>query len=312
VLDYWKLNRFKFSNTTLSIIWIFLWEATFTLAMSCAKLLSSDINGLVLLFMRCFFGFLWCLPFIIKEGKENLHTQRLLLHTLRVIFACATIFATYYTYRHIPMATAASIGFSSILMTTMLAMLILRENVSSKKWVLIIIGYVGVLIVAKPTAFSISTDIFIAVLSSLMGSCFVICTKLLSSTESTFKLVFYNNTASFFLATLIVFWAWETPSLKDLLLLIFMSLAAVFSQFCYVKALKLGKLSFLAPFGYTRLICASCVGFLLFDEVPHVHTYCGAALIIITTYILTSLELTNNNSNENKLLPQFLLKKFAR
>ncbi len=272
--------------------WSLLGSLCFTTAMSLAKLLDPSVKGAVLVFFRCLFGLIFFLPFLVREGISTLKTKRPLLHLLRVLFTCSAIACTYYGYRNLPLAMATSIGFTAPLMTTALAILVLKEMVSIKKWLLIIVGYCGVLVIVHPSDFTFNNAVYVLLLANLFASSSVICGKKLTTTESTISMMFYMNVISTLLTGAVVCFAWVTPSLHDLIILIFLGLMGVSAQFCYIRSLQNANPSFLAPFEYSRLIIAIPIGFVIFSELPTLWTLLGGGVIIAATLLVTRMELT--------------------
>ena len=275
------------SEKVLSIMMMLLWALSFTVAMSLAKVLSRNIHSLMIVFLRCSFGLVFFLPFAAKEGVKALRTRRPLLHGLRVVFVCGAMICTYYAYRNLPLATASAVGFASPLFITLLAFLILGDTISPQRWLAILAGYGGVLIILRPFSFHFNGAVYVALLANLLASCSIIVAKRLSSTESTVTIMFYTNIATFLLSAFAVSWVWETPLPRDILLLAGIGLAGTLSQFLYIEALKLGNPSFLAPFEYTRLLFAVAMGLLFFNEIPDSWVLMGAFLIILATLYLS-------------------------
>lgn len=271
--------------------WSLAGSVCFTTAMSCAKLLDPSVKGAVLVFFRCFFGLIFFLPFLFKEGFSNLKTKRPLLHILRVLFTCSAIACTYYGYRNLPLAMATSLGFTAPLMTTALAILVLKEVVTIKKWALIIAGYMGVLVIVHPADFAFNNAVYILLLANLFASSSVICGKKLTATESTISMMFYVNVISTLLSGSVAYFMWVTPSQHDLIVLIFLGLMGVTAQFCYIRSLQNANPSFLAPFEYSRLIIAIPIGFVIFSELPTMWMLVGAGIIIAATLLVTRMEL---------------------
>lgn len=271
--------------------WSLAGSLCFTTAMSLAKLLDPSVKGAVLVFFRCLFGLIFFLPFLIKEGVENLKTKRPFLHILRVMFTCSAIACTYYGYRNLPLAMATSIGFTAPLMTTALAILILKETVTIKKWLLIIVGYLGVLVIVHPSDFVINNAVYVLLLANLFASLSIICGKKLTATESTTCMMFYVNVMSTLLSGSAAYFMWVTPSVHDLIILIFLGLMGVIAQFCFIRSLQNANPSFLAPFEYSRLIMAIPIGFVLFNELPTLWTLVGAGVIITATLFVTRMDL---------------------
>lgn len=273
------------------MLWSLAGSVCFTTAMSCAKLLDPGVKGAVLVFFRCLFGLIFFLPFLLKEGVDNLKTKRPLLHLLRVLFTCSAIACTYYGYRNLPLAMATSLGFTAPLMTTALAILVLKEVVTLKKWLLIIVGYMGVLVIVHPAEFTFNNAVYVLLLANFFASGSIICGKKLTATESTISMMFYVNVISTSLSGSIAYFMWVTPSMHDLIILVFLGLLGVSAQFCYIRSLQNANPSFLAPFEYSRLIIAIPIGFVIFSELPTLWTLIGAGVIIAATLLVTHMEL---------------------
>lgn len=276
----------KFIGAAFMLLWAF----TFSTAMAFAKTLSPEVDSVTVLFMRYFFGLVFFSPFILQSGFKGFTTSRPTLHIIRVIALGIAVTCTYFAYRNLPLALATSIGMTGPLFTTILAMLLLKDKVPLSKWALILLGHVGVIIAVRPHEMAITIVVWVALLANLFAACSIICVKLLSRTESTFTIMLYANTATTFMAGLIVFSFWKTPGLHDILTLMAVGAFGVFSQFCSVTALRYANPSFLAPFEYTRLCFAIPVGFIFFEEIPNLWVILGSLIIIAATYGLTRVE----------------------
>jgi drug/metabolite transporter (DMT)-like permease len=272
-----------------------LWALSFSTAMSFAKALSPDVDSVIVLFMRYFFGLLFFSPFIMRVGIKGFSTKRLPLHLLRVIFVGVAMGCTYYAYRNLPLALATSIGMTGPLFTTLLSLLILKDSVSFSKWLLIIFGYLGVVVMVRPHEMPVSLGVWVELFANLFAALAIVCTKLLSRTESTVTIMLYTTTATTFFGGLVAISVWKTPALHDLIILMAVGAFGVFSQYAYVSALKYANPSYLSPFEYTRLCFAVPVGYFFFQELPTVWTFVGSFMIIAATYGLTRLELIYQN-----------------
>lgn len=268
-----------------------LWALSFSSAMAFAKTLSPEIDSIIILFMRYFFGLVVFSPFVFQAGFKGFTTSRPVLHLTRVLCVGIAMGCTYYAYRNLPLALATSIGMTAPLFTTVLSMLILKDSVSRSKWIFIIFGYLGVLVMVRPHELSISMGVWVELLANLFAALSIICVKLLSRTESTLTIMLYANTITTFIAGLLAYSVWQTPVTSDLLALFAIGTLGVFSQFCSVSALKFANPSYLAPFEYTRMCFAIPVGYLYFQEIPTLWTIAGSLMIIGATYGLTRLEM---------------------
>lgn len=282
--------RNKLNPKFIGAIFMLLWALTFSTAMAFAKNLSPEVDSVIVLFMRYFFGLIFFSPFIIKVGTKGFVTSRPLLHLMRVSALGIAVGCTYFAYRNLPLALATSIGMTGPLFTTVLAILLLKDQVSLTEWSLILLGYVGVIVTVRPHEMGISIGVWSALSANFFAALSMICVKILTRTESTFTLMLYANTATTFIAGLVAIMVWKTPEFSDLISLIAVGGFGVLSQFCNVTALRYANPSFLAPFEYTRICFAIPVGFIFFDEIPNFWVIVGSLIIIAATYGLTRVE----------------------
>lgn len=285
----------KSIQTLLSIIYMLLWGITFTFSMSLAKCISPDVPSAVIVFLRCFFGFLVFLPFaanaIKRSGMQVLKVQQPLLYLLRVMVVSAAMGCTYYAYRNLPIATASAIGFSSPLFTAALGILFLKNRITLKQGLAILVGYAGVLVILGPVSFVLHSAESIAILANLLASCSIILLKKLSRTENNISILFYTNAATVLLSGIGAVWLWHSPSWQDAALLLLIGISSTLSQFLYTLALRIAEPAFVAPFEYNRLVFALLSGYYFFGESPHASVFMGAVLIIISNLYLGFLEI---------------------
>lgn len=274
-----------------------LWALSFSSAMAFAKTLSPEIDNVIVIFMRYFFGLIFFSPFVIQAGFKGFITSRPFLHVIRVACLGLAMGCTYYAYRNLPLALATSIGMTAPLFTTILSMLLLKDSVSLRKWLFIIFGYLGVLVMVRPHELPVSLAVWVEFLANLFAALSIICVKILSRTERTVTIMLYANTITTFIAGILALSFWKTPENSDLMALMAIGGIGVFSQFCSVSALKFANPSYLAPFEYTRMCFAIPVGYLFFQELPTLWTIVGSVMIIGATYGLTRLEVSSSAPN---------------
>lgn len=286
-----------FSPKLIGAGFMLLWALSFSSAMAFAKTLSPEIDSIIILFMRYFFGLIFFSPFLVQAGVKGFVTSRPILHLTRVVCVGLAMGCTYYAYRNLPLALATSIGMTGPLFTTILSMFLLKDSVSLPKWAFIIFGYLGVLVMVRPHELPISVGVWVELLANLFAAFSIICVKLLSRTESTLTIMLYANTVTTFIVGILAISLWKTPDISDLMVLMVIGGLGVFSQFCSVTALKFANPSYLAPFEYTRMCFAVPVGYLFFQELPTLWTIAGSVMIIGATYGLTRLELSNRSQS---------------
>lgn len=141
-----------------------------------------------------------------RERHSLSRTTSMPLHIIRIILDVLAMLCTYYTYRNLPSAFATSIGVTGPIFTTALSGLILKEFIGYKKWVLVILGYIGVLIVIKPTSFILDIAIITALLANLLAAICIIIIKILSRKDLIITIMLFGNVgifAVFFLVSIV-------------------------------------------------------------------------------------------------------------
>jgi drug/metabolite transporter (DMT)-like permease len=273
-----------------SIFWMFAWALFFSGAMALVKCLACTPTITIVL-IRYVFSILLITPFLLRLKRTEIVTQQLPRHGLNAFLRVVAIFSTYYAYAKLPLAFAASIGFTGPMIAIILAMFILREKVGVRKWLAVIIGYGGVLVMMQPEQLDATMAIMVALLANLASSLAKIVTKEITRTDSTLQIMLYTNVISLVISAAAAGYLWVTPALADWPILMGIGLLGSLSQFSYLRALDKGQVSLVAPFEYTRLLFAVPLGILFFKEIPTVHAILGGALIIASSAYLTWQEI---------------------
>jgi drug/metabolite transporter (DMT)-like permease len=260
-----------------------------SLSMALAKHLSKDIPTSLVVFVRSCFGMLFFLPLLLRNMEQGFKTNKLWLHILRACFTVCSMLCTYYTYRHLPIAFATSLGMTGALFTTILSWAVLKDHIGLAKWLVILVGYCGVILVIRPTSFLLDFAIITALLANILASCSIISAKILSRTDSTITIMLYSNICIVIFSGILNSGGWQVLSSQDLILLAGTGLLGVITQFCSMSALRFCQPSFLAPFEYTRMFFGILIGFFIFQEIPHLYAIIGSVIIIGSTYFLTKV-----------------------
>jgi drug/metabolite transporter (DMT)-like permease len=277
-------------NRITAVFWMLSFAGSFNLAMSFMKLLESS-NTTTVVFIRFLFALAFTIPALVKSPVAFVKTGNLKLAIVSAVLRSGAILCTYYVYAHLPIAFAASIGFTGPFIAVILALLLLRERVTAHKWIAVILGYAGVLIMINPQDASVNIAIVVSLIANLLGALASVFIKKLSKTDSNLQIMFYTNSLSLLMFGVILIFMWQTPSLKDLPLIVLIGLSGTLSQYSFIRAIRAADISFVAPFEYIRLLFAVPIGLLLFHEYPTPMSIFGALIIVACSAFLTYKEL---------------------
>lgn len=286
-------------NRVTALFWILLWAGSFTFAMSFMKLLESS-NTPTVVFIRFLFALAVTVPALVKSPVAFVKTQNLKLQILGAILRSGAVLCTYYAYAHLPLAFAASIGFTGPFIAVILALFLLKERVTAHKWMVVIFGYIGVLIMINPQDTSMNIAIAASIIANILGGLAAIVTKKLSKTDSNLQIMFYANSGSVLLFGILLFFIWQTPSLRDVPLIMLIGLTGTLSQYSWIQAVRTADISFVAPFEYIRLLFAVPIGLLLFHEYPTPMSIVGALIIVACSAFLTYKEMQTQTKQQLK------------
>ncbi|MHA7877596.1 MAG: DMT family transporter [Bacteroidota bacterium] len=255
--------------------------------MAIAKKLPEEIPTSLVLFIRSLFVLLLSLPLLARSPKSALKSDQYLLHGLQIVLGVFATLCTYYTYRHLPVTLATSLGMTGALFTTLLSVIILKDSVDRIKWLCILAGYLGTLCIIQPGAISFEKGMITALLANLFAGFGTIISKILSRSVDKLAIIIYNTLGMTIIFGCLSYPHWYLLNQQVLLVLACMGALALSAHYCYLTALKKASPSFLAPFEYTRLIFAFVIGFVLFRELPNLYTILGSIIIVGATYIIT-------------------------
>lgn len=245
-----------------------------------AKYLSAELPVVEIVWLRYVVFVLMLLPACWRSGSAAFGTGRLTLQLLRGtgLLASGLLFVSSLPF--LPLADATTIGFASPLFITALSIPMLGEEVGIRRWVAIVIGLIGVVIVMRPGIGAFQPAAVLPVLSALAWAVAIIITRKMSGTESTLTTLLYSAGSALILTSAMVPFLWVTPSLAQLGLALLYGLFATTGQWLVVLAYHRAGASVLAPLAYSQLVWASALGFLVFGTAPDRWTLAGAAVII--------------------------------
>ncbi|MDV7338319.1 DMT family transporter [Terasakiella sp. A23] len=280
----------NFSPTTRAALWMVFFCATMACLSGMIRYLSDDIPALEMVFFRNFFGFLFMLPFISVGGLGILKTKRMNMYGLRALFGTAAMSCWFLGVTMLPLSEATALSFTVPLFTTLGAVLILGEVVRIHRWMALVVGFIGALIIIRPGFEEIEIGALVVLASSFFIACAVLCVKSLSRTEHPTAIVFYMGAFMTPLSLIgaVPVWVWPEP--EHYIWLVGMGVFASSGQIGLARAMKAADASVSMPYSFTNMIFASMIGYYFFAETLDVLTWVGACVIFASTLYITRRE----------------------
>ena len=211
------------------------------------------------------------------------------LHALRMVLTAAEIYCFYYAVSLLQLADVTTFYLAGPLMLTATSAIVLHEQVSRARWLATVAGFVGVVVALRPSAGAVSLPALIALLGAAMYSVVLLATRSLRRTPNT-VLVPLQLVSLLLAGAITLPFAWTTPTLTALGLMIVVGTIAIGGYVCVNRALALAPASVVAPFQYLSLVWAITGGYLAFQDIPDHATLAGAAIIVAAGLFTLLLE----------------------
>ena len=273
-----------------AFLWAFAAVLLFSLEAAFARAIGPALDlgqiGVIRSLAQLVFLWFWLGPALPKAFA----TARPSLHLTRGLLSATGLAAYFYVFAHLPMATATVLVFAGILVTTVAAPAMLKEEVGWRRWAAAIIGFGGVLIVLRPGAQPFEWALVAGFYLAANGAAINIATKGLTRTERTETIMAWIAVtmlaASLPLAVLVFAW----PSRGQLGLMLGIGIVGTLGQYASVTAYRQADLSAVAPVLYTRIVIATAIGWFVFGEAVDALTILGAAIVTTSALYITLRE----------------------
>jgi drug/metabolite transporter (DMT)-like permease len=225
---------------------------------------------------------------------NTLRTKRFGGHFLRACTGTLAMGTSFYSLTILPVAEHTALTNTTPLWATLLAIPLLGEKVGIHRSSAVVVGFIGILIVAMGQgAFqggfegAMRWGLIAAVMQGVFSAITTLLVRNLSATESSVTIVMWQSLLMTAIVACSLPFAWATPSLHDLLVMIAIGLLGGCAQIMLTEAWASAQVSALAPYSYSSLLFAVLFGWVAFGDVPALATFAGAALIVAASlYIL--------------------------
>lgn len=247
------------------------------------KAMSEDYSVVTILFFRSF-GLVPIAAYLVwrQGGLPGFRTKRLGLQVLRGLFIFLMFLGYYLALTHLPLATAVALVFSAPLMTTLLSVPILKERIGRHRIGAVLVGFLGVVIMARPGGGAFEWAALLCLGASFCYSLSLVLTRYLGTSESLVSLVFYPNLIFLLGSIFLLPTAWTPVPLPHVALLAGVGVCVIVPHLAITQAYRIAPPPVLAPLDYTTLVWALLWGWLLWKEWPSAVTFLGAIIVVVS------------------------------
>lgn len=262
------------------ILWVALSGVVFALLNVFTLIPAQHLNSIVMAFLRYLFGAMFLLPIVLRLGLyRSLRTNRLGLHVSRGAIHTVGMMLWFVALPLTTLAEITALGFTGPIFVTIGAALFLREDVRLRRWLAVIVGFIGAMIIIRPGFSALHLGVICVLVSTPIFSASNLISKALARTDSANTIVIWQNVVIVICAAPLAIWFWQTPAWTDLLWFLAAGLCGTVGHICQQRGYQLADITLLQPIGFLSLIWNTLLGYFLFFQTPDAWTFVGAAVI---------------------------------
>lgn len=254
------------------------------------RLVSQDLDNNSVVFFRNLVGMVFCVPLFFRYGLSVIQTDMLGWHLLRSVVGLAAMYCYFYSLAHFTLADAMLFVYSAPVIVPVLAHWILREPITTRIYLVVMVGLAGVVMVLKPEGEHFAWMAPIGLSCTVLTAFAFVFVRKLSVREPPMRVVFYFTFFSTVISAVPFVWHRQWPDLHGWWLLLGIGGVNTLAQWFLSLAYGSAPAAKIAPVSYLTVLLAALFGWLLWDEVPDHYAILGALLIFVSALLVVGSE----------------------
>ena len=247
--------------------------------------LADDIHPFMIGFFRHVFGVALLAPFFLRPGHNPFRTTQLPLHGLRAYFNVIAMLAYFVALTMVPLAKVVALTFTAPLLATLGAILILGEKVTKARYLALVVGLAGALIILRPWAVEIGVGSMLLLLSAATWAAALVVIKVLSRHDSPITIALYASLLQLPFSFVASLFYWQWPTLHELMIIVLIAVFGSTTQICLAQAFREADATVVLPADFTKLVFAGLAGWFFFAEVPEIWIWVGGTIVFIGVFL---------------------------
>ncbi|APE42108.1 EamA family transporter [Sulfitobacter alexandrii] len=266
-----------------------------------------SLGGTYSPFQIVFFVVLLSFPMVtlmlVRDTRaENLRPRDPLWAAVRTAAVVIGGFCAFYAFAVLPLAETYAILFAAPLMITVLSVPLLGEVVRFHRWMAVLVGLAGVIVVLRPGSADLGLGHLAALVAAFGSALAGVVMRKIGSTERREVLLLYPLLANFAVMLCILPFVYEPMPLADLGMVLLIAFLAIVAMSLMIRAYTLADAAIVAPMQYSQIIWATLFGWLFFGETSDALTFVGAGIIIASGAYIVLREAGGDASKHRPVL----------
>ena len=248
-----------------------------------AKYLSSDLPVLQITWARYFFTVAFTFPIMFFFYRNQLKwSEKPKLQFLRGLILLTANICFFYSISVISLAKALTLAFVAPLIVTAFSPIFLSEKVGLRRWLAVIIGFIGSLVVIRPGFVEINLASLTALGAGVMYGFYLIITRKLSTSDNPLLTLLLTGVVGATIISMVMPFVWVKPTLNQWSMMAAIGIFACVGHLFLILSLKYADASKLAPFSYFEIITNIIIGYYFFSDFPDNWTFLGLLIIVLS------------------------------
>ncbi|MDA7738416.1 DMT family transporter [Amylibacter sp.] len=228
---------------------------------------------------------------IVPRLRSKVHFKQPRAHLIRGVLMAFSVHLGFYTLSIVPLAAAAILFATAPIFATIISVAMGREAIGIRRTLAILVGFIGTIIVMRPSSDIIDTNMIYGIGSSIFFSFSLVMSRNLARTDGPLSTLISTSAIGLIVTIPLAAPVFEiTTDTNIILWTLVLIIFGILRQYSDIQAYTYAQAAVIAPISYFRVVLIGLMAYLFFNEIPVVTTYIGATIIIAATIYITNRE----------------------
>jgi|TARA_B110000003_G_scaffold270364_1_gene302703 drug/metabolite transporter (DMT)-like permease len=228
---------------------------------------------------------------IVPRLRSKVHFKQPRAHLIRGVLMAFSVHLGFYTLSIVPLAAAAILFATAPIFATIISVAMGRETIGIRRTLAILVGFIGTIIVMRPSSDIIDTNMIYGIGSSIFFSFSLVMSRNLARTDGPLSTLISTSAIGLIVTIPLAAPVFEiTTDTNIILWTLVLIIFGILRQYSDIQAYTYAQAAVIAPISYFRVVLIGLMAYLFFNEIPVVTTYIGATIIIAATIYITNRE----------------------
>lgn len=275
-----SINSRDAGSVSQGLVAMWVAVASFSIADAIAKWHGQEgFAAVQIVFFRYFFGLVPVAIALWVAGFHQVRTTRPAAHVLRGVLMSVALALFFWGLKFVPLAEAIAVAFTAPLFITALSVPVLGERVGPARWLAVLVGFAGMLVIVRPGAEAFKPEMLILVAGTAVFALGITYTRRLARTETVTTMFTWTTVVAMAVFGPLAWWTWKLPQADHMAGFAVLGLIGGMAHYLVIVAYRNAPAAVIAPQEYMALVWGAIIGWIIWSEVPSAWTWLGAAIV---------------------------------